>query len=107
MWIQLLFSHRLLLINRIKPSSIFQVLGDDLQSSTEGSSSENNDENSNIEQGNSDGNTIDEIENNDNVENEPEVKQIKTTEKPNSDFEGTKVLPNGMEARKGNELLVL
>ena len=91
------------MINKIKPSSIFQVLGDDLQLSTEGSSSENNDENSNIEQGNSNGDTNDGIEDNDKVENEPEVEQAKTTEKPNSDFEGTKVLPNGMEARKGNE----
>ena len=95
------------MINRITPISILQVLGDDLQSNTVGISSENNDENSNSEQGNNNGDTNNEIHNNNNVENEPEVEQTKTTERPNSDFEGTKVLPNGMEARKGNELLVL
>ena len=99
------------LIDRVTPRSMLLVSGDNLQSNTEEISGKNNVESSNSEQGNNDRDPNDEIENSSKVGKEPEQEQIKTTRKPNSNFEQKQrkakgSLPNGMQARKGNELTI-
>ena len=77
------------------------LLAGDVQSNTESSSStdkgpsstQRNDKKEN------DGNAKDTNEN-----ETPNTGEVKTTEKPNGNFQGTKILSNGMEARKGNLL---
>ena len=80
----------------------FCLLEEDVNPITEYSNIGSNNEGSSNEATN-----INEDANDKKEDTKPQNNKKKTTsiEKSNSDFEGTKVLPNGMEARKGNVVM--